>query len=601
METGRLPCRRYLDPMAIARGRRTAAAVALGGAYFIAAAVTIAATRFDGGVAFLWVANAILTARLTTLSRRNWGPSILACFVASILATSLIGFGPAMAIPIGVANITEAMLGAWLLHRFVGRRTVLDSHRWLIVFVLAAGIIAPFASGLITASAASLMLGQPFVTNTLHWYNGHALGTLAFMPIAMMVLRGEARRELSRMQRPKLVEFFALIGLVAIVTVLTFVQNGMPLLFLPLLPIVLATFRGGALSTAASIVVLAVISSMFTMRGHGPISLMEAPLGAQMQFLQLYIACTMLTILPANAELEHRAELFRQLHESEARYRLVTENSTDIVLSIDTNGQLRFVSQSIRQIGGHEPEALIGQPFSVLLHAEDAARAAASMRRMVEEPDGVTISEYRALTETMEVRWFETHSRAVIDADGIVTGIVTAVRDVTHRKANEERLARAALTDPLTGLMNRRGFEEELGTRLASGAGGCLALFDLDHFKRVNDSWGHATGDEVLRRFATLARSSVRDQDLVSRLGGEEFALILPETTIEQARLVCDRLRLAVADARMRIEGDVIAVTVSGGVAPYREGQTVDEVLRMADVALYRAKHAGRDRLTMAA
>ena len=563
--------------------------------------VAIAATRFDGGVAFLWVANAILVARLTTLAYRHWGPPIIACFIANVVATCLVGLGAKMALPLSFANVAESMIGAWLLHRFVGPRAVLDSHGWLIAFVLATGIVAPLVTSLMAGGAAWAILAKPFVATALHWYSGHALGTLAFMPIAMMVLRGDAARALRRMHRSKLIEFFALLMLVASVSIVTFAQDGMPLLFLPLLPVVLATFRGGALSTAASIVVLALVGSVLTMNGHGPLGLMEAPLGARMQFLQLYIACTMLTVLPANAELERRAELFRRLRDSEARYRLVTENSTDIVLNCDTQGRMRFVSQSVRQIGGHDPDLLIGKPVSTLLHPDDAPRATAALRRAIANRDGVTINEYRALTEAGEVRWFETHSRAVVDDDGTVTGLVSAIRDITHRKANEERLSRAALTDPLTGLMNRRGLDDELAARLASGAGGCVALFDLDHFKQVNDTYGHPAGDEVLRRFATLARSSVRDQDMVARLGGEEFAVVLPEATIEQARLVCDRLRCAVADARMRVEGVVIAVTVSGGVARYSEGQKVDDVLRVADVALYRAKSDGRDRLAMAA
>lgn len=573
----------------------------LGIVYLVTCGATLLSTRFDGGVAFLWVANAILTARLTTLLPRDWPLPIAACFLGNALCTTLIGLGPTMALPLGVVNMSESALGAALLHRHVGRRPVLDSHRWLIVFVLAAGIAAPFAGALAAAATATAIMGMPFLSTALHWYNGHALGTLAFMPIAMLVMRGEAARLILTTRRAKLMEQAALLALVFVVTLVTFSQSRFPLLFLPLLPVVLATFRGGALSTAASIVVLTLVGGVLTVDGHGPLALLDAPIGARMQFLQLYIACTMLTVLPANAELERRAELFRQLRESEARYRLVTENSTDIVLNVDVQGRMRFVSQSVRQIGGHEPERLIGQPLSALLHPEDVARAQESLRETIADPAGFTVSEYRGFGAAGDVRWFETHSRAVVDEEGNVTGVVSAIRDITHRKAHEERLARAALTDPLTGLVNRRALEEELAKRLALGAGGCVALFDLDHFKRVNDTHGHAAGDEVLRRFAAIARSSIREQDIVARLGGEEFAVVLPEATIEQARLVCDRLRSAVADTRLRIAGATITVTVSGGVGPYGPGQSVEAALHAADVALYSAKHAGRDRLMLAA
>ncbi|WP_066780360.1 sensor domain-containing diguanylate cyclase [Sphingomonas sp. CCH5-D11] len=587
--------------MATTTQPRIASSILLGCAYFVICAGTLRLTRFDEGVAFLWIATALLTAWLNTRPFQQWMAPLAACAVASASATALWGLGPQMALPFAAINMFEAAVGAAFLNRLAPHRSVLDSHRWLVIFALAAGVIAPFLSALLAASVLSLGADQPFLRNALNWYSGHALGTLTFMPIFLLVMRGDATRLMKRMDRRKAAEFCALVTLVAVVSYVSFAQDRLPLLFLPMLPTVLATFRGGALSTAASIVILAVIGGTLTFQGHGPIGLIDAPLGARMQFLQLYIACAMLTILPANAELQQRAKLFRQLRESEARYRVLMENSTDIVINLDRSGRLLFASASIRQISGFAPEKLIGRRIGGLLLEADGERARASFRRIVADPDRTHVNEYRGVIETGDVRWFETHSRAVTDETGTVTGVVSAIRDISNRKAHEERLARAALTDPLTGLANRRGLDEELRARLSSGSGGCLALFDLDHFKRVNDTHGHAAGDEVLRRFAALARASVRDQDLVARLGGEEFAVVLPDATISQAALVCERLRQTIAEVGVQAEGALIFVTVSGGVAPYLRNQPPEEVLRSADQALYKAKHAGRDQLALAA
>ena len=581
--------------------RRAIAALPVGIAYFIAASIAVAVTRFDAGVAFIWVATAILTARLTTEPRRRWPYSIAACFVASAAATVLFGLGGAVALPLAAVNVAEATIGAMLLNRLVGRRAMLESHRWLIAFVIATGIVAPALAAFAGAGTTALLLGKPFVPNAIRFYTGHALGTIAFMPIAMVVMRGELARLVRSMKPEKRAEQAILMLFVLAISVLSFAQDAMPLLFLPLLPIVLATFRGGTLATATSIVIVSIVGGFFTIRGHGPIGLMDTTLGVQMQFLQLYIAVTMLTVLPANAELERRAELFRRLRDSEARYRLITDNSTDIVLNIDTQGRLRFVSPSIRQIGGHDPEALIGRPVTDLVHADDAARVVAAHARALADPAQISVSEYRGLTVSGEERWFETHSRSVVDEDGTVSGIVSAIRDITHRKAREERLSEAAMTDPLTGLANRRAFADALSALIARGGSGCVALFDLDHFKQVNDGHGHAVGDEVLRQFAAVARTSVRDQDSIARIGGEEFAVILPEATIEQARLICDRLRDSIAAMRVLIGGRTIAVTVSGGVSTYCAAGSADAALDAADKALYRAKHAGRDQLALAA
>lgn len=573
----------------------------LGSGFFLLSAVSLALTRFDGGVAFIWIATALLTARLTTLPQRRWTLPICVCVLSGAAAGCIWGFGPRLALPLAAINVLESAIGAAILHRFARQRAVLESHNWLIVFVVATGIVAPLVSAILGSGLVAGTTGQSALSSALRWYSAHALGTLAIMPIFMLIIRGDAARLIKRMNRAKLLEFVCLVGLVTIVSLASFAQSSLPLLFLPMLPIVLATFRGGPLSTAASIVILAIIGGVLTLYGHGPIGLFDAPVGARMQFLQLYIACTMLTVLPANAELQQRAALFRRLRESESRYRVLTENTTDIIVNIDLNGRLQFVSNSIRQISGREPDTLTGQPMSVLLHENDVPRALEAFKQTIAEPDTTTVAEFRGFKENGEQRWFETHSRAVIDELGSVAGVVSAIRDVTLRKEHEERLARAALTDVLTGVVNRRGLDEELDKRLVGGGAGCVALFDLDHFKRVNDTHGHAAGDEVLRRFAAIARASVRDQDIVARLGGEEFALILPDITIDQARLVCDRVRRAMSEARIRVDESVISVTVSGGVAPYRDNQPAADVLRAADRALYRAKDAGRDQLALAA
>jgi diguanylate cyclase (GGDEF)-like protein len=182
--------------------------------------------------------------------------------------------------------------------------------------------------------------------------------------------------------------------------------------------------------------------------------------------------------------------------------------------------------------------------------------------------------------------------------------VVSAVRDVGHRKSVEQRLTQDAMTDRLTGIANRRAFDAHLDLIIANAGAdgvGCVALFDIDHFKRVNDQHGHAAGDKVLRNFAELARSRMRDMDYLARFGGEEFAVVLPGASPEQARLVCDRLRAAVAASVVIIDEVAIRITLSGGVARYDGSMSANEVLAAADGALYDAKRSGRDRMALAA
>lgn len=162
-----------------------------------------------------------------------------------------------------------------------------------------------------------------------------------------------------------------------------------------------------------------------------------------------------------------------------------------------------------------------------------------------------------------------------------------------------EDLRRAALTDPLTGLANRRAFEHHLGEVIASAESACLAIIDIDHFKAVNDRHGHATGDAVLRQFAELARASLRSDDLVSRIGGEEFAVILRIGDLEQACKVCQRLVDRVGAHSFATPAGAVRVTISTGMAML--GGDGEAALAAADRALYAAKRAGRARLSAVA
>jgi diguanylate cyclase (GGDEF)-like protein len=162
-----------------------------------------------------------------------------------------------------------------------------------------------------------------------------------------------------------------------------------------------------------------------------------------------------------------------------------------------------------------------------------------------------------------------------------------------------------AATDTLTGTLNRRRFfevaEEELEKSARHGRCFTLGMLDLDHFKRVNDQHGHAVGDEALRLAAQAIMRVVRRQDAVGRYGGEEFGLLFPDTRLEEAKRVCERIRLEIGRVDLLVRGERILLRVSEGVAEWHAGETVDATLQRADDALYRAKEEGRNRVVSAA
>jgi len=172
--------------------------------------------------------------------------------------------------------------------------------------------------------------------------------------------------------------------------------------------------------------------------------------------------------------------------------------------------------------------------------------------------------------------------------------------EIEERKRAEEALEKAATTDYLTSLLNRRAMidflELEMKRIQRSGVESSIVMIDLDHFKDINDNFGHETGDKVLIHVARTLDALLRDQDVVSRWGGEEFLLMLPDTALQGAVSVAEKIRIGFADHPLSIDDKKIKITVSIGVCPMSRGISIDECFRRADMALYRAKSEGRNR-----
>ena len=197
--------------------------------------------------------------------------------------------------------------------------------------------------------------------------------------------------------------------------------------------------------------------------------------------------------------------------------------------------------------------------------------------------------------------WGDCMVTAVVEPDGATSGYVAVIRDTTEEHDRSQKLIDAAWTDPLTGLYNRRGFEARIQA-LSSSQGGVPALqtwimIDIDHFKAVNDTFGHEGGDDVLKAVAISLRSTLRDDDILARYGGEEFVLLMPAVPATVGASVAERLRLNVQALMIDVGGREARVTASFGIAQRAAGETQASTLERADMALYRAKHEGRNRV----
>ena len=291
-----------------------------------------------------------------------------------------------------------------------------------------------------------------------------------------------------------------------------------------------------------------------------------------------------------------RAE--RALRLSEARYQALYENAPDIYTSIDANGVILSINRVGAAMLGYEPEELVGQSATLLIHPEDQARVLrhVTMRLRDAAPDGGI--EYRKLRKDGSVLWV--HQRANLDpAAEEEARLLVICREITDRRELEQRLADQASHDELTGLVNRREFERRLRMLAQRDAHGnqlhVLCYLDLDNFKVVNDSCGHLAGDELLRRIAALLSAQVRSRDTLARVGGDEFALLLENASLEEATALAERMRETVEKFRFQWHARQFGIGVSIGLVPFHGGVAFEALLSHADSACYTAKERGRN------
>lgn len=295
-----------------------------------------------------------------------------------------------------------------------------------------------------------------------------------------------------------------------------------------------------------------------------------------------------------------------------AVHTLVTENSRDAIIISDFNGRTSYISPSIRNLGGWSPEEIDRQEPLALVHPDDLENIKDALRELHESIDS-TVIELRLRTRKGDYIWVECSMRIYRDpATGKRAGILNLVRNIVERKRAAQELQAAynavealAVVDALTGLANRRRFDAYLTAEwrreMRDAKPLSLLMLDADFFKSYNDAYGHVRGDSCLKQIAEACMDVVaRPGDLVARYGGEEFAIILPETDNAGAVQVGTEICEALCARKLKHASNPAGfVTISIGCATIvpQRGRHANDLIEIADRALYKAKHDGRNQV----
>lgn len=305
------------------------------------------------------------------------------------------------------------------------------------------------------------------------------------------------------------------------------------------------------------------------------------------------------------AAAEEQVNLMFALKESEKKLQALVDSALDAVVMIDSEGTITDWNRQACTIFGWTREEVIGRAIhTTIIPLRHRAAHLQGLRHFMASGTGPWVGK---MVETHGLH----RNGDEFPVELTVTPLLSAgklefsafIRDITERERVAAELRAMATTDFLTGLANRRHFIARMADELArmrrhDSLDAAVLMLDLDHFKRINDTHGHATGDALLKHFAALVESELRKIDTAGRVGGEEFAIILPGATPDEARVLAERLRTKVENHPLTRDGQAIGVSVSIGITAMKTSDSSpDTALIRADQALYRAKANGRNRV----
>ncbi|OJW71462.1 MAG: hypothetical protein BGO57_14320 [Sphingomonadales bacterium 63-6] len=587
-----------------------------------ASAIASVLLRDEGhAVLLLWLPSAVAVCALYRAKPAERLPVIAALVVANLIVNVWIGLSPLAVLGYTVANIVEPLLAVAIAYRVIGKRK-LESLRLRDTVLLFVGVI--FASFVAAVIALPFRPHQDWV-QFVWWGFSTSLGTTVGAPILFFLRDWLARRRAGVRRAGEHSPVWFGISMLAMLA-LSWLVLGFHVV--PLVPVVISALvlivaRYGQIGASVGVFMFGVAGTLRSVGGETPAAYLHFPPFEAGIALQMLMVLMMATSLPLAALLLDNDRLAMRLKARNARMRenLLMLNMAEEVGRIgrwhynprtgeqDWSRQMYLIN-GLDPTMGRDPGDLTTmlpdggtELFGQLAHhSKDRARYS---------------FEYHVMPPQGDERILRMYATNEFNEAGELTGMFGVVMDVTEHHQRQEALDRErtramrlaaeaqylAHTDPLTGLANRRRTITQLQKCIRrseqDGRPTALILFDIDHFKRVNDTSGHQMGDDVLVRIADIARGQARASDLIGRIGGEEFVWILPGAGLEETRNAAERLRYAIEQESA--QGGLPQVTASVGYTMWREGDDANSLLARVDAALYDAKEAGRNNVQQAA
>lgn len=531
---------------------------------------------------------------------RSWWAIIIVGYSAGQIVASITDNTWSLSLTYVLVNAIEVVVASLVLTG--GRDTSvrrLHAPRDAVRFGAASLMAVAVGIGVITASSALFPADAPFYDVLGGYAVPHLLGFLALAPLLLPGALGWRWTWLSS------IEFALIVIAIGVIYWWSFTHVGVSGRgFLLLVPVIWAAVRLDSIRATATTVLVCILAAYATAQNRGPFAAPDVKFERS-----LLLALFLLTVAAVATGLilvtRHRLQLAKQASDGEQTLRVAIRDALIGVYSIHLDpprrGQIRDVNTALCTLLGYLPQELIGQ-YCGMLGARSTASSQDRLARYLREfasGERVTLREESTFyTATGEQRWVELNLSAV-NSVGEPKFVLAQVHDLTERERGKQELERMALRDSLTQLANRtllfQRVNEELDAARADGSAIGMLFLDLDGFKEVNDTHGHAAGDAVLVAVAGRLTGAVRSGSTVARLGGDEFAIVSPHTrSVDELQEIAARLRRLIQEPIGLADGTLVSIDVSIGTALADGSQSADTLILDADRDMYRVKDTRR-------
>ncbi len=550
------------------------------------------------GVALLWLPNAVLVTALLRFRQRDWPYVYAVGLLAEVVGDLPFGVAPHQAFYFGVVNAIEATLFVLCAGLIAGgrRHIGLLSVRSVSAVVLAS-VMVPALTGLLGAIGSVWTFDADYLTAWRTWWFGDSLGILVGVPVCLLLR--DAIRSVA-LPRPGPLAFGgggAAVFLFVVAASLSASGNAWGAQQTALAAAVLLSLTFGAVGAPTAAVLTTTVTLIGLAQEHEGLAVVVRDQTLLfVVFGAIYaIAGATESADQAMRQLTRSRNAERERAEAEAKYHIIADNAVDVVLHL-RGVRVAWVSPSVQSAFGDQPQQWIGSDFLTRVHPDDVDAVVAALQE-INSNKAVVAPRFRVRAADGNYHWVDGRGKPYVDAAGNADGAIGSMRIVDEQVEAQRQLERLAHFDVLTGLVNRAEAIARLTAALESSRspGPYLGVLfcDVDHFKQINDTWGHNAGDIVLTTLAARISETIRHGDTAGRTGGDELLVLLPGAhSLDEVTQIAEKIRSRAAEP-IHYCGNTILATLSIGATLAIPGESVTTLTARADAAMYEAKNGG--------